>query len=575
MTLLGLAQIAIYCAVILVFVVPLGAFMTRVFEGKRTWLHPVLRPVEVLIYRICRIDEQEDQHWLPYTVGMLLFNATGALAVYGLMRLQGFLPLNPQALGAVAPDLSFNTAISFTTNTNWQNYGGETTLSYLTQMAGMAVQNFMSAATGMALAVAVIRGFSRHSAKAIGNSFVDMTRSIVYILLPMCIVFTVFLVWQGIPQNFDSYTKVKTLEGAEQIIPQGPIASQIAIKMLGTNGGGFLNANSAHPFENPTPLANFVQMLSIFLIGAAFTNVLGRMVGDQRQGWAILGAMTVLFVAVAVWTYWAEAQGNPILTSLGVDQTPSAMQAGGNMEGKEVRFGVAASTLFAVITTAASCGAVNAMHSSFTALGGLGPLVNMLLGEVIVGGVGAGLYGILMFAVLAVFVAGLMVGRTPEYLGKKIEAYDVKMAMLSVLSLAFAILFFTGIATVVPAGLAGVGNPGPHGFSEIFYAFTSQAANNGSAFGSLSGNTVFYNTTGALDMFIGRFLMVIPLLALAGSLAAKKRLAPSAGTFPTHGPIFVGLLVGVIVIMAGLTFFPALTLGPVAEHYAMLAKQLF
>jgi K+-transporting ATPase ATPase A chain len=575
MTVLGFIQIAVYCIVLLALVVPAGAFMTKIFNGERTWLHPVLRPLEALIYRVSRVDEKQDQHWLDYAVGMLLFNGAGALVVYALQRVQGLLPLNPQGMAAVAPDLAFNTAVSFTTNTNWQNYGGESTMSYLTQMAALAVQNFLSAATGMAMAVALIRGFSRHSAKAIGNFWTDVTRSILYVLLPISIVATVFLVWQGIPQNFDAYAKATTLEGAEQVIPQGPIASQIAIKMLGTNGGGFLNANAAHPYENPTPLSNFVQMLLIFLIGAGLTNVLGRMVGDPRQGWALLGAMGVLFIGITVWTYWAEGQGNPILAGLGIDQAPSALQSGGNMEGKEVRFGIAASALFAVITTSASCGAVNAMHSSLMALGGLGPLLNMLLGEVIVGGVGAGLYGILMFAVLAVFVAGLMVGRTPEYLGKKIEAKEVKMAMLAVLSLAIAILLFTSMASVLPAGLAGVANPGPHGFSEIFYAYTSQAANNGSAFAGLSGNTVFYNTTGALDMFIGRFFMVIPLLALAGSLAAKKRLAASVGTFPTHGALFVGLLVGVILIMAGLTFFPALTLGPVAEHYAMLAKQLF
>jgi potassium-transporting ATPase potassium-binding subunit len=575
MTSLGFVQIGLYCVLIAVLAVPMGAYMTRVFNGDRTWLSPAMRPLERLIYRICRIDDKEEQHWLNYAIGMLIFNGVGVLFVYVLQRIQQWLPLNPQGLGAVAPDLAFNTAISFTTNTNWQNYAGETTMSYVTQMAALAVQNFLSAATGIAMAVALIRGFSRHSVKSIGNSLVDMTRSILYLLLPLCVVITVFLVWQGIPQNFDSYTKVTTLEGGEQVLPQGPIASQIAIKMLGTNGGGYLNANSAHPYENPTPLANYVQMLLIFLIGAGLTNVLGRMVGDQRQGWAILGAMAVLFIGITVWTYWAEAHAPPVVTALGVDDIPSALQAGGNMEGKEVRFGIVASSLFAVITTAASCGAVNAMHSSFTALGGMGPLVNIMLGEVIVGGVGAGLYGILMFAVLAVFIAGLMVGRTPEYLGKKIEAYDVKMAMLSVLSLCLAILFFTGLATVLPAGLAGPENTGPHGFTEILYAYTSGAGNNGSAFAGLSGNTVFYNTTLGLDMFIGRYLMVIPLIALAGSLAAKKSVPASAGTFPTHNLLFVGLLVGVVVIVAGLTFFPALTLGPVAEHYSMMAKQLF
>ncbi len=498
---------------------------------------------------------------------MLLFHVAGFLILYGLLRLQGFLPFNPQGMAAVPEYLSFNTAISFITNTNWQNYGGESTLSYLVQMLGLTHQNFLSAATGIVLAVALIRGFARASSKTIGNFWVDITRCTLYILLPICIPFALFLVWQGMPQTLGAYVDATTLEGAKQTIAVGPVASQVAIKMLGTNGGGFFNANAAHPFENPTALSNLFQIVSIFAIGAALTNVFGRMVGDQRQGWAIFAAMGVIFVAGVLVTYWAEAAGNPQFASLGLDPA--------NMEGKEVRFGVPLSALFAVITTAASCGAVNAMHDSFTPLGGMIPLINMELGEIVVGGVGAGLYGMLIFVVITIFVAGLMVGRTPEYVGKKIEAKEVKMAMLAILVLPLMFLGWTAVATVLPSAVASIANQGPHGFSEILYLFTSSTANNGSAFGGITGNTPFYNTTGAVAMFVGRFFMIVPAMAIAGSLAAKKTLPASAGTFPTHGGLFVGLLVGVILIVGGLTFFPALALGPIVEQLAMRAGQLF
>jgi K+-transporting ATPase ATPase A chain len=481
--------------------------------------------------------------------------------------LQAALPFNPAEQSAVAEDLSFNTAVSFITNTNWQNYGGESTLSYLVQMLGLTHQNFLSAATGIVLAIALVRGFARASAKTVGNFWVDVTRCTLYILLPICILYTLFLVWQGIPQTIGPYVDAITLEGAKQTIAVGPVASQVAIKMLGTNGGGFFNANAAHPFENPTALANFVQMISIFAIGAALTNVFGRMVGDQRQGWAILAVMGVLFVAGVAVAYWAEASGTTMLGALDL--------SGGNMEGKEVRFGIAASALFAVITTAASCGAVNAMHDSFTALGGMIPLINIQLGEVIVGGVGAGLYGMLLFVVIAIFVAGLMVGRTPEYVGKKIEAKEVKMAMLAILVLPLMYLGWTAVAAVVPSAVAATSNPGPHGFTEMLYAYTSQTGNNGSAFAGLSANTLFYNLTGACAMLVGRFWMIIPAMAIAGALAAKKRVPPSAGTFPTTGGLFVGLVVGVILIVGGLTFFPALALGPLVEHLAMLSNTTF
>jgi K+-transporting ATPase ATPase A chain len=528
---------------------------------------PLLRPVEAGVYWIGGVDEKREQHWLTYTVAMLLFHVGGFLIIYLLMRLQAVLPFNPAEQSAVAPDLSFNTAISFITNTNWQNYGGESTLSYLVQMLGLTHQNFLSAATGIALAVALIRGFSRSSMRTIGNFWVDVTRCTLYVLLPICVVYTLFLVWQGIPQTLSAYVDATTLEGAKQTIAVGPVASQVAIKMLGTNGGGFFNANAAHPFENPTALSNFVQMISIFALGAGLTNVFGRMVGNQRQGWAILAVMGTLFIAGVAVTYWAEANGTTALHALGL--------TGGNMEGKEVRFGIVASSLFAVITTAASCGAVNAMHDSFTALGGMIPLINMQLGEIIVGGVGAGLYGMLLFVVLAIFVAGLMVGRTPEYVGKKIEAREVKMAMLAILVLPLMYLGWTAVAVVLPSAVASMANAGPHGFTEVLYAFTSATGNNGSAFAGLSGNTLFYNLTLASAMFVGRFFMIVPAMALAGSLAGKKSIPPSAGTLPTTGGLFVGLVVGVILIIGGLTFFPALALGPIVEHLAMNANTLF
>jgi potassium-transporting ATPase potassium-binding subunit len=567
MTVIGWIQIILFCAIIVALVKPLGGYMTRVFNGERTFLSPVLRPVEAGLYWVGGVDEKREQHWLTYTVAMLLFHVGGFVILYAVMRLQAVLPFNPAEQSAVAPDLSFNTAISFITNTNWQNYGGETTMSYLVQMLGLTHQNFLSAATGIALAVALIRGFSRSSMRTIGNFWVDVTRCTLYVLLPICVVYTLFLVWQGIPQTLGAYVDAATLEGAKQTIAVGPVASQIAIKMLGTNGGGFFNANAAHPFENPTALSNFVQMISIFAIGAALTNVFGRMVGNQRQGWAILSVMGVLFISGVAVTYWAEANGTTALHALGL--------TGGNMEGKEVRFGIVASSLFAVITTAASCGAVNAMHDSFTALGGMIPLINMQLGEIIVGGVGAGLYGMLIFVVISIFVAGLMVGRTPEYVGKKIEAREVKMAMLAILVLPLMYLGWTAVAVVFPPAVASMANAGPHGFTEVLYAYTSATGNNGSAFGGLTGNTFFYNLTLASAMFVGRFFMIIPAMALAGSLAGKKSIPPSAGTLPTTGGLFVGLVVGVVLIIGGLTFFPALALGPIVEHLAMNANTLF
>ena len=567
MTVIGWIQILLFCAIIVALAKPLGGYMTRVFNGERTFLSPILRPVEAGLYWISGVDEKREQHWLTYTVAMLFFHVGGFAILYALMRFQAVLPFNPMEQSAVAPDLSFNTAVSFITNTNWQNYGGESTLSYLTQMLGLTHQNFLSAATGIAIAVALIRGFARSSARTVGNFWVDVTRTTLYVLLPICVVYALFLVWQGMPQTLSAYTDATTLEGAKQTIAVGPVASQVAIKMLGTNGGGFFNVNASHPFENPTALSNFVQMLSIFVIGAAMTNVFGRMVGNQRQGWAILAAMGVLFIAGIAVTYWAEASGTSAMQALGL--------TGGNMEGKEVRFGIVASSLFAVITTAASCGAVNAMHDSFTALGGMIPLINMQLGELIIGGVGAGLYGMLLFVVLAIFVAGLMVGRTPEYVGKKIEAREVKMAMLAILILPLMYLGWTAVAVVLPSAVASMANAGPHGFTEVLYAFTSATGNNGSAFGGLTGNTLFYNLTLACSMLVGRFFMIVPAMALAGSLAQKKSIPPSAGTLPTTGGLFVGLVVGVILIVGGLTFFPALALGPIVEHLAMTANTLF
>ncbi len=506
---------------------------------------------------------------------MLTFSLAGFLALYALQRLQAVLPFNPQHLDAVGPDLAFNTSVSFVSNTNWQSYVPETTMSYLTQMAGLTMHNFVSAATGIALAIALIRGFARRSVRTIGNFWVDMTRTVLYVLLPISIVVGLFFVWQGMPQNLDTYTEVTTLEGGKQLIAQGQVASQEVIKMMGTNGGGFFNANSAHPYENPNALTNFVQIVLIFSIGAALTNVFGRMVGKERQGWAIFAVMGILFLAGTFTVYAVESGGNPAFASLPIDATPGALQPGGNMEGKEVRFGIANSSLFTTITTDASCGAVNNMHDSLLPLAGMVPMVNIMLGEIIFGGVGSGLYGMLLFAIVAVFVAGLMVGRTPEYLGKKIEAKEVKMAMLAILILPLSILGFTALAVVVTPGLAGMANSGPHGFSEALYAYTSATGNNGSAFAGLSANTPFYNTTLGLAMWIGRFLFIVPMLAVAGSLAGKKIVPASAGTFPTDGGLFVGLLLGVIVIIGGLTFFPALALGPIVEHLAMYGGTLF
>src|SRR3984893_15048993 len=567
MTLIGWIQILLYCAVIIAIVPVLGGYMTRVFNGERTFLSPVLRPVESALYRLGGVDEKHEQHAGTYTAGMLFFHVGGFFILYALMRFQALLPLNPAGQSAVAEDLSFNTAVSFVTNTNWQNYGGESTMSYLVQMVGLTHQNFLSAATGIVLAIALIRGFARHSVQTIGNFWVDLTRCTLYILLPICVLYTLFLVCQGMPQSLGPYVEADTLEGAKQTIALGPVASQVAIKMLGTNGGGFFNANASHPFENPTALSNFVQMISIFAIGAALTNVFGRMVGNQRQGWAILAVMGILFLAGVIVCYAAEAHGTSTLDMLGL--------TGGNMEGKEVRFGIIASALFAVITTDASCGAVNAMHDSFTALGGMIPLINIQLGEIIVGGVGSGMYAMLLFVIISIFVAGLMVGRTPEYVGKKIEAKEVKMAMLAILVLPLMYLGWTAVATVIPSAVAATNNAGPHGFSEILYLYVSSTGNNGSAFAGISANTPFYNLTGAVALFVGRFWMIIPAIAIAGSLAAKKSVPASAGTFPTTGGLFVGLVVGVIVIVGGLTFFPALALAPIVEQLAMRAGTLY
>ena len=575
MTIVGWVQIALFSVIVILITRPLGGYMTRVFAGERTFLSPVLRPVERAVYWCCGVDEKEEQHWLTYAIAMLFFSVVGFVTLYALQRLQWYLPFNPQGQTGVEPSSALNTSVSFITNTNWQSYVPETTMGYLVQMAGLTVHNFLSAATGIALALALIKGFVRREARTIGNFWVDLTRTTLYVLLPLSVVIALFYVWQGVPQNLGPYIDATTLEGAKQTIAQGPVASQEAIKILGTNGGGFLNANSAHPYENPNPLTNLVQLLSIFAIGAALTNVLGRMVNDERQGWAIFAAMALLFLAGATTAYWSESHGNPAMTAFNVDSASSALQPGGNMEGKEVRFGPALSALYATVTTDTSCGCVNSMHDSYLPVGGMVPLVNMQLGEVIFGGVGSGLYGILAFAIVAMFVAGLMVGRTPEYLGKKLEAKEVKMTILALLSLPLSILGWTALATVVPAGLAGITNGGPHGFSEILYAYTEGTGNNGSAFAGLSANTLFYNTTIAGAMLIGRFIFVIPLLAVAGSLAQKKLVAPSAGTFPTNRPLFVGLLMGVILIMGGLTYFPAVSLGPAVEQVAMNQGKLF
>ena len=575
MAISGWVQIALFSVIVILITRPLGGYMTRVFANKRTFLTPILRPVERAVYWCCGVDEKEEQHWLTYAVALLFFSVAGFVTLYALQRLQWYLPFNPQGQTGVEQGLAFNTSVSFITNTNWQAYSGETTMSYLVQMAGLTVHNFVSAATGIALALALIRGFVRREARSIGNFWVDLTRCTLYILIPISVVGALVLVSQGVPQNLGAYVDAATLEGAKQTIAQGPVASQEIIKELGTNGGGFFNANSAHPYENPNPVTNLIELVSIFAIGAGLTNVLGRMVNDERQGWAIFAAMGLLFLAGVTTAYWSEAHGNPAMAAFSVDSAPGSQQPGGNMEGKEVRFGPALSALWATVTTDTSCGAVNSMHDSYLPIGGAVPMVNMQLGEVIFGGVGSGLYGILGFAIVAMFVAGLMVGRTPEYLGKKLEAKEVKMTILALLSLPLSILGWTALATVLPAGLAGIANGGPHGFSEILYAYTEGTGNNGSAFAGLSANTMFYNLTIAGAMLIGRFIFVIPLLAVAGSLAQKKLLAPSAGTFPTNRPLFVGLLVGVVLIIGGLTYFPAVSLGPAVEQVAMNQGKLY
>jgi K+-transporting ATPase ATPase A chain len=599
MTANGWFQILLFFAVVLLITKPLGIFMTRVFNRERTFLDPVLRPVERLLHRVTGVDENHEMRWTEYAISMLLFSLVSMLVLYGMERLQGFLPLNPQKLGAVnSSALAFNTAASFTTNTNWQNYGGETTMSYLTQMAGLAYHNFMSAAVGIVLAVAFIRGIARRQMQTIGNFWVDLVRASLWVLLPFCVVGALVLVSQGVVQNFKPYDTVKLVEPmqvqktttdgkpmidaqgkpvmdmvTDQTIAQGPVASQEIIKELGTNGGGFFNANSAHPFENPTPLSNLIELVAIFSLGSGLTYTLGRMTGSQRHGWAVWAAMSILFFAGVTVAYWAEARGNPLLA--GTDQHVSAMQPGGNMEGKEVRFGIANSALWATVTTDTSCGAINSWHDSFTPIGGLVPLANIMLGEIIFGGVGSGMYGMLIYIILAVFIAGLMVGRTPEYLGKKIEAYDVKMAMLVVLIFPLLILALAAVSAVHAFGTSSILNAGPHGLSEILYAFTSQAGNNGSAFAGLTTNTLWYNTAGALTMLFGRFFMVIPALAIAGNLAQKKYVPPSLGTFPVTTPLFTVLLIGVILIVGALTFFPALSLGPILEHLLMLAGKAF
>jgi K+-transporting ATPase ATPase A chain len=586
MTANGILQITIYFVILLALTKPLGLYMAKVFAGERTFLHRPLRPLEAGLYRLCGIDEAGEQHWTRYAGAMLAFSLSSVLFTYVILRIQQWLPLNPQGLGNVGTDLAFNTSNSFASNTNWQSYVPETTMSYFSQMIALATHNFWSAATGICVAIAFARGFARHSANTLGSFWVDFTRSTVYILLPLAVVGALLLVSQGCIQNFHPYTKVATVEGAVQTLPQGPLASQEAIKMIGTNGGGFTQANSAHPFENPTPFSNFLQMVFIFIIPAGLTYTFGRMVKDTRQGWALFAAMSVLFLTGVAVTYAAEASGNPNVSKLGIQTAATATQPGGNMEGKEVRFGIANSALFTVVTTDASCGAVNNAHDSLTPLGGLVPLVNIELGEVIFGGVGSGLYGVLLFAILAVFIAGLMVGRTPEYLGKKIEQKEVKMVMLAALVLAFTILAFSAVGAVIhfphnswvnpPGdGTANLGNNGPHGLSEMLYTYTSAVGNNGSAFAGIGANTPYFNTTIGIAMLFGRFLMMIPLLAAAGSLAQKKLVPVSAGTFPTHGPLFVTLLVGVVVIVGALTFFPALSLGPIVEHFFMNAGRLW
>lgn len=575
MTPIGLLYIGVFLAILLLLTKPLGSYMARVFQGERTFLTPVLGPVERLCYRACGVDPTAEQGWKTYTAAILLFNLAIFLLLYALLRLQEFLPFNPQGFSGVAPDLAFNTAVSFTTNTNWQNYAGETTLSYLVQMAGLTVHNFVSAATGIAIAIALTRGLARRSAQSIGNFWVDLTRSVLYVLLPICVVGAIVLIILGIPQNLNEYTSATTVEGATQTIAQGPVASQEIIKELGTNGGGFFNANSAHPFENPSPLTNLLTNLAILLIPASLLYTFGRMVGDTRQGWVLWAVSGIILVMGLATALPVEQMGNPLLAQLGVDQVPSALQAGGNFEGKEVRNGIVASVLWAVVTTATSCGAINTWHDSFMPIAGMVPLINLKLGEIVFGGVGAGLYGLLVYAILAVFIAGLMVGRTPEYLGKKIESFEIKMSMLVVFVLAMSVLGFSALSSVGDWGTTPLSNPGPHGLSEILYAFASTTGNNGSAFGGLAGNTLYYNTTLGLAMLIGRFLMIVPILAIAGSIARKRRVPAGLGTFPTTGPVWVGLLVGVILIVGALTYFPALSLGPIIEQLLLNAGKTF
>ncbi|SIQ01923.1 K+-transporting ATPase ATPase A chain [Rhizobium sp. RU33A] len=569
MTTVGWLQISLLFLAVLLVIKPLGLYMARVFSGERTLLSPVLGRLERDLYRVGGINPEKEQSWLGYTLAMLAFSLAGFLALYAMLRLQAFLPLNPQGFAGMPSDLAFNTAVSFVTNTNWQNYGGETTLSHFSQMAGLTVQNFLSAATGMALAIAITRALARSKVATLGNFWVDMTRATLYVLLPLAIVVALAFVAMGLPQTLSGSVTATTLEGANQVISLGPVASQEAIKQLGTNGGGFFNVNAAHPFENPTAWSNYLNIFAMLSISAAMAYTFGQMVGNRRQGWALISAMAFLLISGVAVTYWAEAQGNTILTAIGVDP------ALGNMEGKEVRFGQAMTALYAAVTTGLSDGGVNGMHGSFTGLGGLVPMFLIQLGEVLPGGVGSGLYGMLVFAILSVFVAGLMVGRTPEFLGKKIEGREMKFAMLAVLILPLVILGFTAVSAMLPFAVASVGNAGPHGLSEILYAYTSAAGNNGSAFGGLSGNTPWYNTTLGIAMLLGRFAYVVPVMAIAGSLAAKVKSPASAGTFPTDGPLFVGLLIGIILILGGLQFLPALVLGPIVEHFAMLAGQTF
>ena len=576
MTLNGWLQILFFLGAIFAVTPLIGGYMARVFTRQRTWLDPVMRPLERLVYRATGVNETHEMRWTEYAMALLLFSVVSLLVLYSMQRLQGLLPFNPQGFGGVAPDLAFNTAVSFTTNTNWQAYGGETTMSYFTQMAGLAYHNFVSAAVGIAVAIAFIRGLAQHEKDTIGNFWVDMVRTTLWVLLPIAIVGALFLVSQGVVQNLKPYETVQTVEGAKQTIAQGPVASQEVIKQFGTNGGGFFNANSSHPYENPTPLSNWLAMFGIFFISSGLTYTLGTMTNSRRHGWAVWAAMAFLFLVGVTTAYWAEARGNPLLTAAGADQTATAVSPGGNMEGKEVRFGIANTALFATVTTDASCGAINGWLDSFTPLGGLVPLANMQLSEVVFGGVGAGMYGVLVYIILSVFIAGLMVGRTPEYLGKKIQAFEVQMAMLTVLIFSLIILTFTGISFVSPSfGTSSIFNPGPHGLSEVLYAYSSAAANNGSAFGGISVNTLWYNTTLGLTMLFGRFFMIIPPLAIAGSLSRKKRIPESLGTFPVTTPLFTTLLVGVIVIVGALTFFPALSLGPIVEHFLMQNRQVF